>query len=140
TETDSSASEAGGGRRPLWRGSEVDVGEGASAEPDGGLPAEEQDGQVDLAPGVTEADEANSSSARDGVDSVPWWKAAKSALGDGWRASRTDLPRNGKPRRRKGSGRGDVGGSAPTNVGSSEGKKTEERGRDLESSITTDMQ
>ncbi|CAB1114127.1 unnamed protein product [Ectocarpus sp. CCAP 1310/34] len=140
TETDSSASEAGRGRRPLWRGSEVDVGEGASSEPYGGLPGEEQDGQVDLAQGVTEADEANSSSVRDGVDSVPWWKAAKSALGDGWRASRKDLSRSGKPRGRKGSGRGDVGVSAPTNVGSSEGKKTEERGGNFESSVTADTQ
>ncbi|CAM9170460.1 unnamed protein product [Ectocarpus sp. 6 AP-2014] len=139
-ETDSSASEAGRGRRSLWRGSEVDVGERASAESDGGRPIEEQDGQVDLAPGAAEADEATSSSVRDGVDSVPWWKTAKSALGEGWRASRKDLPKSGKPRWRKGSGRGDVGGSTSTNVGGSEGKKTEETDGGLESAVAADTQ
>ncbi|CAM9642906.1 unnamed protein product, partial [Ectocarpus fasciculatus] len=137
-ETDSS--EAGHGRRPWWRGrvsksvtpaSEVDVGERASAEPDGGRPTEEQDGEVDLAPGVAAADGANSSSVRQGVDVVPWWKAAKSALGDGWKDSRKDPPSSGKPRWRKGGGRGDVGGS--------EGKM-EERGSDLESSAAGERQ
>lgn len=128
-ETSASASDAGRDRGRWWGGrasdtvapaSEVSVGERASAEPDDSRVTEGQDSQVDATEPVKEADEADSSSVRGGVESVPRWTPANGAPGDDSRTSRKDYTGSGKPKWQKGSGRGGVDGS--------EEKKAEESG------------